>query len=59
MSDPSPGVPSPSAALRHMELTPRHVDWLWPGRLPVGKLSLLEGDPQLGKSLLTLDLARA
>src|SRR5262249_5535219 len=30
--------------------------WLRPGRLPLGKLSLLEGDPGLGKSLVTLDL---
>jgi len=33
------------------------VTWLWPGRLPLGKLSILDGDPGLGKSLLTLDLA--
>jgi hypothetical protein len=33
------------------------VRWLWPGRIPLGKLSILDGDPGLGKSLLTLDLA--
>lgn len=33
------------------------VEWLWPGYLPLGKLSILEGDPGLGKSTLTLDLA--
>jgi hypothetical protein len=32
------------------------VRWLWPGRLALGKLALLDGDPDLGKSLLTLDL---
>ena len=32
------------------------VSWLWPGRLALGKLALLDGDPGLGKSLLTLDL---
>src|SRR5271169_347688 len=32
------------------------VPWLWPGRLPLGKLVLLDGDPDLGKSLLALDL---
>ncbi|MCK4627019.1 MAG: AAA family ATPase [Phycisphaerae bacterium] len=31
--------------------------WLWPGRFPLGKVSLIAGDPGLGKSLLTLDLA--
>jgi hypothetical protein len=36
------------------------VSWLWPGRVPFGKLTLLEGDPGLGKSTLALDLiARA
>lgn len=36
------------------------VSWLWPGRVPFGKLTDLEGDPGLGKSTLGLDLlARA
>src|SRR5260370_874176 len=39
------------------DLTPATVEWLWPGRLPLGKLVLLDGDPQEGKSLLTLDWA--
>jgi putative DNA primase/helicase len=30
--------------------------WLWPGRIPLGTITLLDGDPGLGKSLLTLDL---
>ncbi len=33
------------------------VRWLWPGKVPIGKLSLLVGDPGRGKSLLSLDLA--
>jgi len=33
------------------------LDWLWPGRIPLGKLTLLAGDPGLGKSLVTLDIA--
>lgn len=33
------------------------VTWLWPGRLPLGKLSMVVGDPGLGKSFLTLDIA--
>src|ERR671917_1290149 len=39
------------------EVEPEHVEWLWPGRLPLGKLAVLDGDPGLGKSALTLDLA--
>src|SRR5258706_515693 len=30
--------------------------WLWPGRIPLGTITLVDGDPGLGKSLLTLDL---
>ncbi len=33
------------------------VQWLWPGRVPLGMLTLLVGDPGLGKSLLTVDLS--
>ncbi len=33
------------------------IRWLWPGRLAVGKLTLLDGDPGLGKSVLYCDLA--
>src|SRR5436309_1567140 len=35
----------------------RPVSWLWPNRLALGKLALFDGDPDLGKSLVTLDLA--
>src|SRR3954468_6184115 len=38
------------------ELTPRPFAWLWEGRLALGKLAMLDGDPGLGKSLLALDL---
>lgn len=33
------------------------VKWLWPGRIPFGKLTVIDGDPGLGKSAMTLDLA--
>jgi len=33
------------------------LHWLWPGHILRGKLTILEGDPGLGKSLFTLDLA--
>lgn len=48
---------SPKARLvRASEVTARRVEWLWPGRIPFGMLTLLDGDPGLGKSTLTLDL---
>ncbi|HEY3351174.1 MAG TPA: AAA family ATPase [Thermoanaerobaculia bacterium] len=33
------------------------VSWLWDGRIPLGKLTLLDGDPGLGKSTLALEVA--
>lgn len=38
-------------------VVPETVSWLWPGRLPLGKLAVIDGDPSTGKSTLTLDLA--
>jgi hypothetical protein len=38
------------------DLTPHPTDWLWPGYLARGSLAILDGDPGLGKSLVTLDL---
>ena len=35
----------------------RPVEWLWPGWIPLGKLTVLDGDPGVGKSTLLLDLA--
>jgi len=37
-------------------LPARPVSWLWPGRLARGKLVMFDGDPGLGKSMVTLDL---
>jgi hypothetical protein len=37
-------------------LVQQEVQFLWPGRLALGKLAILDGDPGLGKSLVTLDL---
>ena len=35
---------------------PKAVEWLWPGRIALGKLTLMVGDPGLGKSLIGLAL---
>src|SRR5262249_48918990 len=42
---------------RAADICPRPIGWLWPGRIPLGKITLIAGDPALGKSLLTIDLA--
>jgi len=39
------------------DIKPVALRWLWPGKIPAGKLSLLVGDPGLGKSVITIDLA--
>ena len=39
------------------EVEREKVAWLWPGRIALGKLTILDGDPGLGKSTLVYDLA--
>ncbi|MEE9293988.1 MAG: AAA family ATPase, partial [Phycisphaerae bacterium] len=39
------------------DVTPESVSWLWQDRFAVGKLGLLVGDPGLGKSFTTIDIA--
>jgi len=49
---------SPRAITRRLsDVQPERVAWLSPGRIPFGKLTVLEGDPGLGKSTALLDLA--
>lgn len=43
--------------VRLADVQPEAVTWLWPGRIAAGKLNILAGDPGLGKSWITLDLA--
>jgi hypothetical protein len=50
------GVPVPQVRCL-ADVEPQPVRWLWPGRIALGKLTLICGDPGLGKSFLTLDLA--
>ena len=39
------------------QIQPEDVKWLWRGRIPLGKITILQGDPGLGKSTIALDLA--
>lgn len=66
LADATPSTPDALAAAepeRHAVLTwlsdvqPERVAWLWPGRLPLGKLAICDGDPGLSKSTLLLHLA--
>lgn len=38
------------------DIPAQKLRWLWPGRIPLGKLTLFAGDPGLGKSFVTLDI---
>ena len=53
-SRPSFDPPSHSASPM---LRASAVRWLWHGRIPLGRFTVLDGDPGLGKSALLLDLA--
>jgi hypothetical protein len=65
-ANPSPTVKpaGPDATLKQRKLhgrraskiEPEHVAWLWPGRLPARRLTLVGGKPGEGKSALTMDL---
>jgi putative DNA primase/helicase len=51
---------APSESLRVVtacDILPELISWLWEGRIPFGKLTLFSGNPDLGKSLVTLDIA--
>jgi hypothetical protein len=55
-----PEAPAPTCApeiLLLSDVQAEPINWLWPGRIARGKLTLLAGDPGLGKSFLTLDIA--
>lgn len=38
------------------DVEPREVRWLWPGRVPLGRITLLVGRPGEGKSFLATDM---
>jgi len=36
-------------AVRLADVAPTGIRWLWPGRIPLGRITLLVSDPGLGK----------
>ncbi len=54
--DPSSRLPIGNV-LRLSDVDPEPVRWLSPGRLALGKITVLDGDPGLGKSTLLCELA--
>jgi RecA-family ATPase len=55
--EPASSISRDMVGLLLSEVETQQVRWLWSGRIPLGKLAILDGDPGLGKSLLTLDIA--
>lgn len=50
-------IPGAPVLVRLADVEPEEVSWLWPGRLPRGKLAVLVGEPGVGKSFVSLDVA--
>ena len=47
----------PLEVIKASEIEPKEVKWLWYPYIPVGKVTLLQGDPGDGKSKLMLSIA--
>lgn len=56
VSEPDQADGSP-VLVRLSDVEPRNVLWLWEGRIPRGRISLLSGRPGEGKSMATMDWA--
>jgi hypothetical protein len=43
--------------VRASEVTTKPVEWLWNRRIPKGELTIFDGGPDLGKSVVTVDIS--
>ena len=55
--DRSPPHSNPRSVSAQARYRPEAISWLWPGHYALGKLAIIEGDPDSGKSTLTIHLA--
>lgn len=56
-SKPGPKPPPEGQVIYWAEsVTPRAVEWLWPGRVPLGKLTTFAGNGGLGKTFVLCDI---
>jgi len=46
------GTVSDVTLVRLADVQPERVDWLWTGRIPRGKLTVVDSDPGMGKSTI-------
>jgi len=56
-TEPPPPPPAAAEVRRLDTVAPRITRWLWPGRVALGRLTLVAGEPGAGTSLLLMDLA--
>ncbi len=49
--------PGESVITLAKDITVRKVEWLWPGRIPLGKLTTFAGNGGLGKTFVLTDIA--
>jgi len=56
LTDITPVLLTP-VVYRMSTVTPKDIAWFWPGRLAFGKITMLDGDPDLGKTTVALDIA--
>jgi putative DNA primase/helicase len=50
-------VPSDASLVWLANVVDQPLEWLWPGRIPLGALTLIIGEPGMGKGFLSVDLA--
>lgn len=43
--------------VRAADVTPRRIGWLWHGRIPHGMQTIIDADPAVGKSTLSMEIA--
>ncbi len=50
-------APETPLILRASDVKPRQVEWLWPGRIPLGKMTTFAGQGGVGKTMVLCDIA--
>jgi RecA-family ATPase len=55
--DPAPHPDEEELGFFLSEVKTQQVCWLWENRIPLGKITILDGDPGMGKSMLAINLA--
>ena len=56
-AEAAPDKPTGLIFERMADVEPEAVQWIWPNRIARGKLTLVAGDPGVGKSQITIDVA--